>query len=263
MNQIKLLNIKIDNLSLPELLDRLNPAHGGIVLTPNVDHLMKLQNDDHFYDVYQAAQYRVCDSQILMYASRFLGTPIDEKISGSDLFPAFCQKYGKDPNVKIFLLGGGPQVAQRAQENINLRVGRELVVAAHSPSYGFEQKEQECQEIVELINQSRANVLAVGLGAPKQEKWIFKYKDLLPDIKVFLAIGATLNFEAGILHRAPKWMSELGVEWLYRLACEPRRLWRRYLVEGLPFFKLVVQQKLNRYRDPFAAKSLVVSQEKL
>ncbi|NJL86133.1 MAG: WecB/TagA/CpsF family glycosyltransferase [Leptolyngbyaceae cyanobacterium SM1_1_3] len=263
MNQIRLLNIKIDNLSMSELLERLSPDCGGIVLTPNVDHLMKLQNDDQFYEIYQAAQYRVCDSQILMYASKFLGTPIGEKISGSDLFPAFCQKYGKDLNVKIFLLGGGPNVAQQARENINRRAGRELVVAAHSPSYGFETKEQECQEILELINQSGANVLAVGLGAPKQEKWIFKCKDSLKNIRVFLAVGATLNFEAGVYSRAPKWMSELGVEWLFRLSCEPRRLWRRYLVEGLPFFKLVVQQKLNCYQDPFASKNLLISQNKL
>ncbi|NEQ32651.1 MAG: WecB/TagA/CpsF family glycosyltransferase [Leptolyngbya sp. SIO4C5] len=256
MNQIRLLNIRIDNFSLTELLERLNPIWGGIVLTPNVDHLMKLQNDSHFYDIYQAAQYRICDSQILLYASKFLGTPISEKISGSDLFPAFCQKYGADPAVKIFLLGGAPGVAQQAQQNINRRIGRELVVAAHSPSYGFEVKAGECQQILKLINQSSANVLAVGLGAPKQEKWIFKYKDSLKHIKVFLALGAALSFEAGTLSRAPRWMSDLGLEWLHRLLREPRRLWRRYLIDGLPFFKLIVQQKLNCYQDPFASRTL-------
>lgn len=261
MNKVNLLNVSIDNLSTRELLDKLKT--GGIVFTPNVDHLMKLQKDEEFYEAYSKATYKVCDSQILIYASRFLGTQLKEKISGSDLFPAFYNYYGKDPNVKIFLLGAAEGVAKTAQANINQQVGRNIVIEAYSPSFGFEENHDECMEIIERINNSGATVLAIGVGAPKQEKWIIKYKDKLPNIKVFLAIGATLDFEAGNKPRSPKWMSEVGLEWLYRLASEPQRLWKRYLVEGMPFFWLILKQRLKSYKVPFVYKRPYVNLDKI
>jgi exopolysaccharide biosynthesis WecB/TagA/CpsF family protein len=126
-----------------------------------------------------------------------------------------------------------------------------MIVGAHSPSFGFEKNEEECAKIIELINQSGATVLAVGVGAPKQENFISKYKDQFTNIKIFLAIGATIDFEAGNIKRAPKWISEIGMEWLYRLLAEPKRLWKRYLVHGPSFFWLILKQKLNLYVDPF------------
>jgi N-acetylglucosaminyldiphosphoundecaprenol N-acetyl-beta-D-mannosaminyltransferase len=253
MSKVNLLNVSIDNLSIIELLERLKA--GGIVFTPNVDHLAKLQKDEDFYQAYSGATYRVCDSQILLYASKFLGTPIKEKISGSDLFPAFYSYYGEDRTVKVFLLGAAKGVAKAAQERINNQVGREIIVGTYSPSFGFENDEQECLEIIQRINSSGANVLAIGVGAPKQEKWIMKYQNLLTNIKTFLAIGATLDFEAGNKKRAPKWMSQLGLEWLHRLFSEPQRLWKRYLVDDFPIFWLILLQKLNSYKKPFDYKT--------
>ncbi|NJK38510.1 MAG: WecB/TagA/CpsF family glycosyltransferase [Oscillatoriales cyanobacterium RM2_1_1] len=245
MESVKILNVAIDKLATKDLLEKLKD--GGVVFTPNVDHLVKLQKDSDFFDVYSQADYIVCDSKVLMYVSHFLGNSIQEKISGSDLFPAFYQYYRDDESMKIFLLGAAEGVAEQARQNINARVGRNMVVAAHSPSYGFEKNEAECQRIIEIINQSDATVLAVGVGAPKQEKWICKYRDQLKGIKVFLAIGATIDFEAGCTKRSPRWMSGIGLEWLYRLMQEPERLWKRYLVESLPFFGLVLRQKLRLY----------------
>lgn len=245
MDRVNILSVSIDNFSMSELLERLK--HGGIVFTPNVDHLIKLQKDRDFYRVYKAADYRVCDSQMVVFASKFLGQPLREKISGSDLFPAFYRYYRTDENIKIFLLGGPEGVARLARQKINARVGREIVVASHSPALGFENDESECQKIVDLINDSGATVLAVGLGAPKQEKWIYRYKDRLKNIKIFFALGATIEFEAGYRQRAPKWMSVAGLEWLFRLLLEPKRLWKRYLVEDLPFFLLVLRQRFNLY----------------
>ena len=115
--RVNILNVQIDNISTQELLEKLRV--GGVVFTPNVDHLVKLQEDSDFFKVYQEADYRVCDSQLIMYASRFLGQPIQEKLSGSDLFPAFYNRYSQDENVKIFLLGGMPGVAEQASRNIN------------------------------------------------------------------------------------------------------------------------------------------------
>ncbi|MDJ0689627.1 MAG: WecB/TagA/CpsF family glycosyltransferase [Xenococcaceae cyanobacterium MO_188.B32] len=243
MKQVNILSIPIDNFSMSEMLEKLK--FGGVVFTPNVDHLIKLQKDKDFYRIYNSADYRVCDSQILILAAKFLGQPIREKISGSDLFPAFYWYYRHDKNVKIFLLGGPQGVAEKARRNINAKVGRELVIDSYCPPFGFEKNERECQKIVDLINQSGATVLAVGLGAPKQEKWIYEHKNKLENIKTFFAIGATIEFEAGHRQRAPKWMSMAGLEWLFRLLIEPKRLWKRYLIEDLPFLFLILGQKLN------------------
>lgn len=248
MNKVKLLNISIDNISQAEFFEK---CKSGVVFTPNVDHLMKLQSDPEFVNTYKDATYKLCDSKILFFISRFLGTPIKEKISGSDLFPAFYQYHKNNEDIKIFLLGAREGVALKAQEKINAQVGRTMIVGAHSPSFGFEKNEEECAKMIELINQSGATVLAVGVGAPKQENFISKYKDQFTNIKIFLAIGATIDFEAGNIKRAPKWISEIGMEWLYRLLAEPKRLWKRYLVHGPSFFWLILKQKLNFYVDPF------------
>lgn len=246
MKRVNILNVPIDNISMVELLERLR--YGGVVFTPNVDHLIKLQKDREFYRVYSEADYRVCDSQLLIFAARFLGQPLQEKISGSDLFPAFYQRYRYDEKVKIFFLGGLEGVAEKASRNINAKVGRKMVVGYYSPPFDFETDPLESQHIIDLIDRSGATVLAVGVGAPKQEKWICQHKSKLKNVKTFFAIGATIDFEAGTVQRAPRWMSTSGLEWLYRLILEPRRLWRRYLVEDLSFFILILRQKLKLNR---------------
>jgi N-acetylglucosaminyldiphosphoundecaprenol N-acetyl-beta-D-mannosaminyltransferase len=248
MSRVKVLNAVIDNVSMTELLETLTR---GVVFTPNVDHLVKLQSDREFFEAYHSADFKTCDSKILFYVSRLLGVSLKEKISGSDLFPAFYRHHRKNPDIKIFLLGAREGVAAEAQRRINEQTGRDIIVDVHSPSFGFEQDEEECQRIIDIVNQSDANVLAVGVGAPKQEKFIYKYKSKFKNIKIFMAVGATLDFEAGNIKRAPKWVSEMGLEWLYRLISEPQRLWKRYLVEGPQFFWLAILQKLHLYTDPF------------
>lgn len=249
MDSVKLLNIEIDNIKMSELLSELDQ---GVVFTPNVDHLVRLQKDREFFEAYQNAEFKTCDSKILYYMSRLLKAPICEKVSGSDLFPAFYWHHRNNKNIKIFLLGAAEGVAAEAQRKINAKVGRQIIVGSHSPSYGFEKNEAECAAIIEMINQSDATVLAVGLGSPKQEKFIYRYRDQFKKIKIFMGIGATLDFEAGNVSRSPKWISEMGLEWLYRLVSEPRRLWRRYLIEGPSFFWYVLLQLLDLYAEPFA-----------
>lgn len=248
MDKINFLNISIDNISLSNLLQELTEK-GGLIVTPNVDHLVKLQKDADFLKAYKIADYVVCDSKIIQYVLKFLGKPIPEKISGSDLFPAFYHYNQDNKNIKIFLLGGIEEVAQKAKININHQVGREIVVDALSPSFGFENNSSECLTIIEKINQSGGNVLAIGVGAPKQEKWIVKYRSLLPNVKIFLPIGATIDFEAGYKPRSPKWMINIGLEWFYRLISEPKRLWKRYLVDSIPFFIQVMQYRFDIYKQ--------------
>lgn len=250
MTQVQLLNVNINNVAMSDLLDELQ--RGGFVVTPNVDHLMKLQRNHDFYGVYQEAEYRVCDSKILMYVSRFLGTPIQEKISGSDLFPAFYTRYKNDETIKIFLLGAEAGIAEIARKNINYKVGRNMIIDTYSPPFGFEKDEEECQKILRLINSSDATVLAMGVGAPKQEIWIATHRKYLHKVKIFLAIGATINFEAGNIKRCPKWMSEVGLEWLYRLSGEPKRLWKRYLMDAIPFIYLICKQRFQIYKNPWS-----------
>lgn len=245
---VNILGVELHNLTRAELLERMRE---GVFFNPNVDVIMKLIDDPEFHEIFHRAEFRICDSRIVQYGARFLGTPIRERIAGSDFFGEFCQYHRDDPEMRVFLLGAAPGVALCAQQRLNARLGREVVVEAHSPSFGFERSDDECSAIIERVNRSGATVLAVGLGAPKQEKWIMQHRLRMPGVKLFLAIGATIDFEAGRVPRAPGWMRHAGLEWAYRLMREPRRLWRRYLVEGPPFLWLVLRQRLGLYAPGF------------
>lgn len=247
MDRIKILNVEIDNISQDGLLKRLDK---GVLLTPNVDDLMKHQRDELFHKCALNADFVVCDSKIVFLAAKFLGTPLKEAIPGSSFFPAFCD-YHKNDDTKIFLLGAKEGVADIAKEKINKRIGRDIVVGTYSPPFGFEKDEKECTHIVDILKKTSANVILVGLGNPKQTKWIFKYRDQLPNIDVFLALGATIDFEAGNIKRAPKIFQKFAMEWFYRLIKEPRRMYRRYFIDDIPFFWLLFKQKLGKYQNPF------------
>lgn len=245
--RIRILNIKIFSLTQKELLEQMAE---GVLYTPNLDHLIKLQRDREFYDIYQRAEWIVCDSQILYLASKLLKRSLPMAIPGSSFFTAFYNYHANNPNCKIFLLGAAEGVAKKAMENINRRVGRQIVVGAHSPSYGFEKNEQECEELIRIVNESGATVLLVGAGAPKQEKWIAKYRSRMSGVKLFMALGATIDFEAGNIKRAPKLVQILAMEWFYRFLKEPKRLFRRYFIDDIQFFYYFAKQLLGLYKDP-------------
>ncbi len=247
--KISILNISIDNIEKEELLQQLSE---GFLVTPNVDHLVKLQDDKEFYQVYQSADWVVCDSKIVALGLKFLGTPVKEVIPGSSFFTLYYNYHKKNPDIRIFLLGAAEGIAEKAKTTINGKVGREIIVGAHSPSFGFEKNEAECEKIIELINETDATVLVVGVGAPKQEKWIYKYRGSFNKIKLFLPLGATIDFEAGNIRRAPRIFQRLALEWFYRLCVDPGRLAKRYLVDDLPFFYYLFKQKWGRYKNPFS-----------
>lgn len=249
MDKIRILNIDVLNITRQQLLENL---HEGVLITPNLDHLIKLQKDKDFYDCYKKAEWVVCDSNILRLFSKLLKTPFVEAIPGSSFFTSYYMYHKDDADCKIFLLGAKEGVAAKAMEQINAKVGRQIVVGAYSPSFGFENNEEECKEIVNIINKSGANVVLVGVGAPKQEKWIMKWKHLMPGVKVWMALGATIDFEAGNVKRAPKIYQKLAMEWLYRFIREPKRLFHRYFVDDMKFFWYFGKQLLGVYKDPFA-----------
>ena len=232
MKTVKILNVDIQNITRRELLENLEE---GVLVTPNIDHMVKLQKDKDFYDVYKKSEWVVCDSKILGLFSRLLRRSVREVIPGSSFFTSYYMYHKDDEECKIFLLGAKEGIAAKAMERINKRVGREIVVGAHSPSFGFEKNEEECKDLVRIVNESGANVLLVCVGAPKQEKWIIRYRDSMPNVKLFMALGATIDFEAGTLKRAPERWRKYAMEWLYRFFKEPKRLFRRYLLATFSF----------------------------
>jgi exopolysaccharide biosynthesis WecB/TagA/CpsF family protein len=188
----------------------------------------------------------------MILAAKLLGTPLKERVSGSDYFPLFYRHYKDDPSVTIFVCGGGPGVAEIARRNVNAKVGREMIVGTCAPSKRFDENPEELEAIISAINDSCATVLVVGLGGGRQEKFIFKYRDRLPKVTLFLPLGGTIDYEAETLKRPPAWITNAGLEWLYRVVLEPRQRWRRYLVHQPPFLYHIARQLVGSYRNPFA-----------
>ncbi|MFO1338052.1 MAG: WecB/TagA/CpsF family glycosyltransferase [Burkholderiaceae bacterium] len=244
-----LLNVWADDLTMAELLDRLD-TNGGLVFTVNPDHLYHLQTNAAFTAAYRQADFITVDSHYVHAAMRWLGAAVREKITGSDLMPAYCRRHAANPAVRVFLLGAAPGVAQRARERINAMAGRELVVGALGPSMRFVDDPAEIEAALALVRASGATALMVGLGAPKQEIWLARHRAALPGVRVLMGVGATIDYEAGEVRRAPVWMRRLGLEWAYRVLSEPRRYGLRYL-RNARFLWWMAQARAGQYRDPF------------
>lgn len=246
--RVRLLNAWIDDLTCGELLQRLE-AGGGTVFTLNLDHLYLLQRDRDFQAAYAGADFVTADSHYVHKALGWLGRGIREKISGSDLAPRYCQHHRTDKHVRVFLLGAGDGVAERARERINARAGHEVVVGAHAPSMRIADDAAEIAAVAELVSAARATTLIVGLGSPKQEVWLHRHRHLMPGVRVFMGVGASLEYEAGTLQRAPRWMQSTGLEWLHRAVTKPGRYAQRYL-RDLEFFWLLLLDATGRYKAP-------------
>jgi N-acetylglucosaminyldiphosphoundecaprenol N-acetyl-beta-D-mannosaminyltransferase len=247
--RVRLLNAEVDNVTMDDVVEGFRE---GVMLTLHVDSIMKLQRDRDFYRLLPQFDVVTCDSQIMVAAARLLGTPLKERVSGSDYFPRFYRRYGSDPSVTIFICGGGPGIAEIARRRINEKVGREMVVGTNSPSPGFDRSAAEIEKILLEIDQSGATVLMIGLGGGRQEKFIFQYRHRMPHVRLFLPLGGTIDYEAETLRRPPPWITNFGLEWFYRVVREPRQRWRRYLLHQPPFLYLLARQLLGIYRNPFA-----------
>jgi exopolysaccharide biosynthesis WecB/TagA/CpsF family protein len=237
---------------MEELVERFDE---GLLLTLHVDMIMKLQKDREFYEILAQFSPITCDSQILFAAAKLLGTPLRQRVSGSDFFPLFYAKHKDDPRVTVFICGGAPGVADIAARNVNATVGRTMVVGTDAPPPDFETRPGEIERMIARIHASKATVLLVGLGAGRQEKFIVRYRDRMPYVKTFLPLGGTIDYEAGTLARPKSWITDAGFEWLYRLVREPRQRWRRYLVHQPPVLYRLAQQALGVYRNPFASSA--------
>jgi len=244
---VDIFGISIDNIRQKEAIEAINqlieerkPAY---VVTPNVHHINVLQKDKEFRKIYSRAALVLPDSRPLMWASRILRQPIRERVAGSDLLPLLCQNAAQK-KYRLFFLGSAPGVAKKAAEILTQKYPGLIFAGTHSPSFGFENNEKENREIVDFIKQCRPDILFVGIGAPKQEKWIYRHLDEL-HIPVSMAVGASFDFIAGTEKRAPRWMQNIGLEWFFRFCQEPTRLWERYLFGNAVFIYLVFKEVLN------------------
>ena len=248
LEKVNIAGIEIDNITMHQALVRIDElvksnSHSHIV-TPNVDHIVNLQNDSEFKTIYNRAALVLPDGMPLLLAAKFLRTPLFEKVSGSDLFPKICA-YAQQKNYRLYFLGGRENAAEKSALILKKKYPEVCICGTYSPPYGFEKNRDKNQEIIEKVKAAKPDILFVGLGSPKQEKWIFQHKQEY-QVPVSIGIGISFEYTSGMVKRAPIWMQKFCLEWLWRLLKEPKRLWKRYLINDLGFFKLIIKQKLRK-----------------
>ncbi len=226
-----------------EAIERLVAAKkGGYVVTPNIDHVVLADDNVAFRDSYRDASLSLVDGKVLLWASWILGHPLPDKISGSDLIFPLMEMAAKK-KWRVYFMGAASGVAQKAAQAIFERYGTQ-VVGCDAPQVSVDPDARQNAEALEKIREAKPDVLLVALGAPKQEIWMHRCAAQYAPA-VALGIGAGLDFIAGTAKRAPKWMSNSGLEWAHRLAREPRRMWRRYLVND-PRFLLILARTMQK-----------------
>lgn len=247
MSRIRFMNTEIDNYTMDEAVDAIDRLiqkdKNGYVVTPNIDHIVKLETDTVLQQVYANADIILTDGKPMIWMSRWYGTPIKEKVSGSDLFPRLCE-LAAAKEYRVFLLGAAEGVAARAAANLQKKFPGLMIAGTYSPPFGFEKDEKELNHIIQVVAEAKPHILVVGLGCPKQEKFIYKYRNDLK-VPVSLGLGASIDFEAGIIKRAPKWMADHGFEWLYRVVQDPKRLMRRYFIDDVKIIKMFFKYRLQ------------------
>jgi len=244
--RVSLFGFQVDPLRMPEAVARVNElvATQGpcqYVVTPNVDHAVMFQHHAGLQAAYADAALVLADGWPVVAASRMLRRPLPARVTGSDLTPALFDAAAARGGLSVYLLGAAPGVAERAAKKIESRWPAVRVVGTYSPPLGFEKDAAENEAILARIASARPDLLVLGLGAPKQELWAHAHRERLA-AKVALCVGATIDFLAGEKSRAPVWMRRTGLEWLHRLATEPRRLVKRYARDAWIFPQLVVRE---------------------
>lgn len=222
--------MSVDNLTMDEALTEIEhlicQRQKSYVVTPNLDHIVVIEEDSVFKEVYDNASLVLTDGVPLLWIAKYYGTPLKEKVSGSDIFPKMCELSSKK-GYKVYILGAKEGVADKAACRLMDKYPGLQIVGTYSPPIGFEENENVVDNIVNMINETKADILAVALGSPKGEKFIYRIKDRIC-VSLSISIGATIDFEAGRVKRAPRWMSNIGLEWLYRVLQDPVRLGKRY-----------------------------------
>jgi N-acetylglucosaminyldiphosphoundecaprenol N-acetyl-beta-D-mannosaminyltransferase len=244
LDKVKIGKAYVDNVTQQEAILHIEQmiAQGrkGYVVTPNLDHIVKLEEDPEFERCYDNAALVLADGNPVVWASKLLGTPLKALVTGSDLFPALC-RHAAEKNHTLFFLGGLEGVAQKAADELKKMYPQINVAGVYSPPFGFDKNAEENNKIIRMINAVKPHILFVGVGAPKQEKWIYNNIGSL-DINVALAIGASFDFVAGTIKRAPKAFRNMGMEWFWRFSSEPKRLFKRYFIDSSRFLPIIYKQ---------------------
>jgi N-acetylglucosaminyldiphosphoundecaprenol N-acetyl-beta-D-mannosaminyltransferase len=217
-----------------------SPRH---VITANVDQLVANYRGPAFRALYRDADLVLADGVPLLWAARFLKRPLRERINGTDLMERICELAARK-KFRVFLLGGPEGVAARAAARLQERYPGLPVAGCYFPYHGFERDDPENEKICALLVAQKPAILFTSLGFPKGIQWIAGHQAGCA-IPLAIEVGASFSFISGQLRRAPRWMQKRGLEWLWRLMLEPRRLWKRYLVRDMPFFYYLLKQKFT------------------
>jgi N-acetylglucosaminyldiphosphoundecaprenol N-acetyl-beta-D-mannosaminyltransferase len=209
---------------------------GGMVVTVNIDHMMRCHRDPAYRKLIDRAELVVADGMPLVWASRLQGTALPERVTGSSLTLSLAADLAEKGR-SLFLLGGNPGVAEAAGQVLAERFRGLRIAGTYCPPFGFEQDQTEMQRIRETLRATPPDVVYVALGSPKQEWLIDQLRKQLPDLSMtwWLGVGISLSFITGEIQRAPAWVQRLGLEWIHRMAQEPRRLCHRYVIDGMPY----------------------------
>ncbi len=244
-NRISFLNTYVDNLTAKEaknVVDQMINAPGThYVVTPNSDIIVKMQNDSELKDICDNADLILTDGQIVVNISKRTGHPIKERVCMTDFVWDVCD-LADEKGYKIFLFGGKENVLEKATQNIKVKYPKINIVDSYSPPFGFENNDKQLDAAVKRIKESKADILVVFLGCPKQEKFIAKNKDKY-QVPISFTMGGCVDFIAGGVNRAPLWMQKVGLEWFYRFLQEPKRMFRRYFIDDIRIFGLARKYK--------------------
>jgi N-acetylglucosaminyldiphosphoundecaprenol N-acetyl-beta-D-mannosaminyltransferase len=227
---ITILGIPFDNITTSEALNQIDEMVASrkphYLATANVDFLVQAREDVELRRILFDADLVLCDGTPLLWVSRLLGNPLPERVAGADVVPRLIQ-LAAEKKYRLFLLGATPDSVSRAAENLRAAHPGLIIAGYYSPPFN-KLIEMDHEEIKQRLVAAKPDLLLVSLGCPKQEKWIAMHYRAL-GVPVSAGVGATIDFLAGKVSRAPIWMRNSGLEWVYRLIQEPRRLFRRYI----------------------------------
>lgn len=249
--RIQVGHVPIDVVTFEQALARIDALvrakKGGTVFTPNIDHVVLCEGDARLRAAYADVSLSVVDGTPLLWASRLYGTTLPEKISGSDLvFPLL--KLAADKGFRVYFLGGADGVAAKAAEILRRDMPAIQIVGWSSPRIALNGDAESYREVIDEIREHSPDIVLVALGCPKQEHFMLAAGQKLGPV-VCVGVGASLDFVAGTVKRSPRWMSRVGLEWAYRLGQEPKRLWRRYLVQDPKFLAILARDMKARATD--------------
>lgn len=244
----QLVGVGIDCLSESQTVDllfaRSKMGEGAFVVTANLDHLRRCRNDHAYRTLVSEADVVVADGMPLVWASWLQGgNQLPERVAGSSMMFSLCERAAQE-GLSIFLLGGYPEgVAQEAKQALEKRYPGLNIVGTHCPEFGFEHDDEQIEMISEMLRSKSPDIVYVALGSPKQELLIQRMREVLPKA-IWIGIGISLSFAIGDVQRAPVLIQKLGLEWVHRLCQEPKRLFRRYIIDGLPFAMILFTNAL-------------------